>query len=599
VKRREFLRSSAALTAAAAPLPDASAAPDARRVFRWAFNAAETGFDPAQISDLYSNYIVSNIFESPLQYDYLARPAELRPRTAAAMPEISSDFRTLTVRIRPGIFFQDDRAFRGRKRELTAHDYVYATKRIYDPRWKSPLYSSISTSKLLGLDELRKQAQAGGAFDYEREVDGLRVLDRYTFRIRLEDPEPRFIHNLADCRAFGAVAREVVDFYGDEMMAHPVGTGPFVLAQWKRSSFIVLDRSPTFREELYDAHPSDGDARAREIATRLKGRRLPMVDRVEVSIIEESQPRWLSFLNGEQDCVNVPLEFINQAVPFGKVAPALERQRIALDRIINPDIVVTLFNMDDPTVGGYTPEKVALRRAICLGYDTAEEIRLVRNDSMLPAQSPIPPGVIGYDPEFRSDMNRFDRASARALLDVYGYLDRDGDGWREQPDGSQLVLEMATEATQLDRRFNEVWKRHMTAIGLKMVFRVGQWPENAKNARAGRLMMWTLGWSASAPDADTFFAVAFGPNKGAPNYARFMNPAYDRLYDIQRTVPDGAERQAAFFELKRLWVTYLPYKVHGHRIYSDLMQPWLVGYRRHPYGRDFFKYVDVVPSGKA
>ena len=135
-----------------------------------------------------------------------------------------------------------------------------------------------------------------------------------------------------------------------------------------------------------------------------------MVDRVELSVINESQPRWLSFLNGEQDCVNVPLEFINQAVPFGKVAPALAKQGIELDRIINPDIVVTLFNMDDPTIGGYTPEKVALRRAISLGYDIDEEIRLVRNDSMVPAQSPVPPGVIGFDPGFRSDMSRFDRA---------------------------------------------------------------------------------------------------------------------------------------------------------------------------------------------
>ena len=596
MRRRAFLGRSALLAAAATRLPEAAAAQAGRRVFRWAFNAAETGFDPAQVSDLYSNYVVSNIIESPLQYDYLARPAELRPRTAAAMPEVSSDFRTLTIRIRPGILFQDDPAFKGQKRELTAHDYVYSTKRIYDPRWKSPAYSSMSSSRILGLEELRKQALANGKFDYEREVEGLRALDRYTFQIRLADPEPRFIHGLADSRAFGAVAREVVEMYGDEMMAHPVGTGPFVLAQWKRSSFIVLERNPTFREELYDARPPAGDARARQIAARLKGRRLPLVDRVELSIIEESQPRWLSFLNGEQDCVNVPLEFINQAVPFGTVAPALARQGIELDRIINPDIVVTLFNMNDPTIGGYTPEKVALRRAISLGYDTDEEIRLVRNDSMLPAQSPVPPGVTGYDPAFKSDMNRFDRAAARALLDTYGYVDRNGDGWREHPDGSALVLSMSTESSQTDRRFNEVWKRHMTAIGLKMEFRVNQWPENSKNARSGKLMMWTLGWSATAPDADTFFAIAFGPNKGSPNYARFVNAAYDRSYEIQRTTGDGPEREAAMRELKRIWVTFMPYKVHGHRFVNDVMHPWLVGYRRHPYARDFFKYVDVDPS---
>jgi ABC-type transport system substrate-binding protein len=594
VGRREFLQA-AGLLGANAAIPLRAAEQSSLKTFRWAFVAAETGFDPAQISDLYSNYVVANVFESPLQYDFLARPALLRPRTAVGMPEISADFRTFTVRIRPGILFQDDPAFKGKPRELTAHDYVYSTKRVFDPRWKSPLYTSLNTSRLLGLDDLRKQAIATGKFDYDREVEGLRALDRYTFQVRLAEPEPRFILNMTDARPFGAVAREVVEAYADDMMAHPVGTGPFRLAQWKRSSFIVLERNPTFRDEFYDAQPPADDVRGQQIAARLKGRKLPMVDRVELSVIEESQPRWLSFLNGEQDVVNVPLEFINQAVPYGKVSPALVRKGINLDRIINPDIVVTLFNMDDPVVGGYSPEKVALRRAINLGYDTEEEIRLIRNGSMMPAQSPVPPPVPGFDPAFVSEMNRFDRAAAQALLETYGYLDRDGDGWREHPDGSPLLLEMACESSQLDRKFNELWQRHLNAIGLKVRFKVNQWPENAKNARAGKLMMWQLGWSATEPDADTFYSIAYGPNKGAPNYARFVNSKYDKLYEIQRTAPDGPERDAAMRELNRLFVVYLPYKVHGHRFVNDVMHPWLVGYRRHPYGRDFFKHIDIDP----
>ncbi len=144
------------------------------KTFRWAFVAAETGFDPAQISDLYSNYVVANIFEAPLQYDYLARPATIKPRTAAAMPEISPDFRTITVRIRPGIYFQDDPAFNGKPRELVAADYVYQLKRVADPRWKSPLWSTVQPAKVLGLEALRKQATAGGKFDYNSDVEGIR-----------------------------------------------------------------------------------------------------------------------------------------------------------------------------------------------------------------------------------------------------------------------------------------------------------------------------------------------------------------------------------------------------------------------------------------
>jgi ABC-type transport system substrate-binding protein len=594
VSRRDFLRTSGALaTAVSIPCQASSQSTNKQKVFRWAFNAAETGFDPAQISDLYSNYVVANIFETPLQYDFLARPAVLKPRTAAAMPEVSSDFRTITVRIRPGIFFQDDAAFNGKPRELVAADYVYQLKRVADPRWKSPLWPTIENVKVLGLTELRKEVQSGRSFNYDREIEGARTLDQFTFQIRLAEPSPRFYENLSDARVFGAVAREVVETYPDDIMGHPVGTGPFRLAQWKRSSRIVLERSPGFRDEFYDAQPPTDDARGQQILARLKGRKLPMVDRVELSIIEESQPRWLSFLNAEQDTVNVPLDFITVAAPNGKIAPALAKRDILLERIVNPDVVITFFNMDDPVVGGYQPERIALRRAISLGYNTDEEIRLVRRGSLMPAQSQVPPLTSGYDPSFVSEMNAFDRPRARALLDTYGYVDRDGDGWREQPDGAPLTLEFATESSQLDRAFNELWKRQLDAIGIRAVFKVNQWPENMKSARAGKLMIWLLGWTAGGSDPDSFLALGNSRDIGATNIARFKLPAYDRLYDQQRRMPDGPERNAVIHEMKRLFLTYMPYKVHGHRFVNDMMHPWLIGYRRHPFSRDFFKHIDV------
>ena len=161
--------------------------------------------------------------------------------------------------------------------------------------------------------------------------------------------------------------------------------------------------------------------------------------------------------------------------------------------MLNPDVVVTYFNMDDPVVGGYTPDKVALRRAISLGYNTDEEIRMVRRGAMMVAQSQVPPLTFGYDDGFISEMGEFDRARARALLDTYGYLDRDGDGWREQPDGSPLLLSMATQSSQIDRAFNEMWKRQLDQLGIRVEFNVNQWPENNKSARGGKLMMWGLG----------------------------------------------------------------------------------------------------------
>lgn len=597
MKRRQFLRATALMAvpvaaAAADPVP----APGAPKTFRWAINFAETGFDPAQISDLASNYVVTNIFEAPLQYDHLARPALIKPRTAAAMPVIAPDFKTITVSIRPGIFFQDDPAFKGKPRELVAADYVYQLKRVADPRWKSPLWPTIESGKVIGLADARKRAQATGKFDYDTEIEGIRVLDRYTFQIRHSEPAPRFYENLTDARVFGAVAREVVEAYPNDIMSKPVGTGPFRLAKWTRASKIELERNPTFRAEFYDATPAADDIYGQATLARLKGKKLPLVDRVELSIIEESQPRWLSFLNGQQDAINIPSEFINVAAPNGRLAPALAKQGIQLQRMLNPDVVVTFFNMDDPVIGGYTPDKVALRRAISLGYNVEEEIRMIRRGAMRVGHSQVPPLTFGFDEEFTSEMGSFDRARAIALLETYGYVDRDGDGWREQPDGSPLLLQIATESSQIDRAFNEMWKRQLDPLGIKVQFNVGQWPENHKNARGGKLMMWVLGFSATGSDPDSFLALGSSAEIGGSNYARFRNVEYDRLYNLQRQLPDNAERDAAIHEMKRLFVVYMPYKVHGHRYINDLVQPWLIGYKRHPFARDFFKYVDIDES---
>ena len=125
----------------AAQTAESAAAP--QKVLRYAMRVAETGFDPAQVTDLYSNTLIANIFDAPYALEFLARPVRIRPNTAASMPEIADDFTTFTVRIKPGIFFTDDPAFKGKKRELVAEDYVYTIKRHFDPRWKNGKLSEI------------------------------------------------------------------------------------------------------------------------------------------------------------------------------------------------------------------------------------------------------------------------------------------------------------------------------------------------------------------------------------------------------------------------------------------------------------------------
>ena len=595
MKRRTVLQSLSAAPLAGAWAGTVPAQGRPLKVIRRAFNAAETGFDPAQVIDSYSREILGNIFEAPYRFDYLARPAKWRLATAAALPEISADFRTFTVRLQPGIFFQDDPAFNGKPRELVAADYVYAIKRFYDPRWKSPIYPGIADSRLIGMDALRNDALNNKrAFDYDREVEGLRALDRYTLQVKLEVPDPRFAYNFTTTAVFCAVAREVVERYGDDIMAHPVGTGPFRLLSWRRSSLTVLERSPSYRDLFYDEEAPADDPRSQAIAAKLKGRKLPMIDRIEFPIIEESQPMWLSFLNGKLDVLDgVPPEYINLAIPNNRLAPNLARLGIEMDRVPLGDVVYTMFNMEDPLIGGMQPEKVALRRAISLAYDIGREIRLIRKNQMLVAQSPVTPLTFGYDESFRSDVADHDPARAKALLDTYGYLDRDGDGWREMPDGSPLTLEYHTQSDSLSRQYDEIWSKCMTAVGLRMRSIYGKWPDQSRTSRAGKLMIWAQGWLTTVPDGEAFLNLMYSPLKGAANRARFALPAYDRLFEKQRSLPDGPQRQAVFNEMKRYFAAYMPYRLHGHRIRTDLSQPWVTGYRRHMFMRHCYQFVDV------
>jgi ABC-type transport system substrate-binding protein len=594
-RRRWLAQTAALLSAGAVPgLATAQAQRPGERVLRLAFNTPETGFDPTLVSDNNTSHVCSAIFEAPLAYDHLARPAKLVPQTALALPEVSADFTRFVFTIRPGIFFAEDPAFGGRPRELVAQDYVYAIKRYYDPKLNAENLYIFENARLLGLGALRDEArQRQQPFDYDREVEGLRTLDRYRFELRLGAPAPRFVHHFANPTLTGAVAREVVEAYGDQLAAHPVGTGPFRLAQWRRASQIVLTRNPGFREQVYTSEPPADDPAAQALARKLAGRRLPLVERIEINVIEEVQPRWLSFLNGDLDVLELPPEFAPVAVPNGVLAPHLARRGVGLQRQLQPDMTMSYFNLEDPLVGGYTPEKVALRRAIALAYDNEEDLRLVRNGQGIPAQSVVVPHTSGYDPAFRSEMSEHSHARAKALLDLHGYVDRNGDGWRETPDGQPLVLRLSSLADQRSRRINELWRKHTAAVGLRMVFEISSWPELLKKARAGSVMMWGFSWTAPTPDGGFFLGIAYGPNASESNDSRFALPAFDRLFEQQNVLPDGPEREALFVQGKKLLTAYMPYKVHLHRIVSDLAQPRVLGYRRHPFARDFWRYVAV------
>ena len=587
--RRRTLLQAASLAGA---LP-ALAAPGGAKVLRVAFAGSEAGFDPVQLSDAVSTAIVSSLFDAPLAYAHLARPVALVPNTAVALPEVSENHQRFVFTLHPGTLFSEHPAFGGRERELVAADYVYSLKRYWDPAWPSPVLFHYQNAGLLGLPALRQRARESGRFDYDTEVPGLRMLDRYRFELRTDRPVPRLPWVFASPALAGAVAREVIEAEPGRSAMVPVGTGPFRLGAWTRSARIVLERNPVYRGHRFDETAAPGDAEGAAIAARLQGRTLPLLDQVEIAIIQEAQPRWLAFLNGELDHVTVPPEFSALAAPHAKIAPHLARRGVRLHTLALPQTWFMYFAINHPLVGGNAPERVALRRAVALAYDAQREIELVAQGAGVVAQSVMPPGVSGWDPALKTEAGDHDPARAMALLDLYGWTDRDGDGWREQPDGTPFELVCTTEPTQKSRAQQTLWKSAMDRIGVRISFRVAQWQENIKAARAGKLMMWNTGWVAALPDGQYFLDLLYGPNAGQSNTPRFSLPAFDRLYEQQQALPDGLERTAVIQRAMQLSVAHMPYVPTYHPLALYLTQGHVHGFRPHPFARDFWRWMDV------
>jgi ABC-type transport system substrate-binding protein len=563
---------------------------DANKVLRVVFPAAETGFDPQAAGDEYSNSVNRVIFDTLYRYDYLARPYKLVPNAAVALPEITADGKTWRIRIRPGIHFSDDPAFKGQRRELTAADYVYAMKRVLDPRMRSNSLQ-ILDGRFVGAEAVVAKARETGKFDYDAPMEGLQAVDRYTLQLKLDFADYELLSNLTTV-ATAAIAREVVDAYADGagwVMANPVGTGPYRLRDWRRGQRIVLEANPTFRDELYPEsnHPDD------RAFARFRGRKLPLAGRIEISIIEESNPRLLAFEQGELDYLTVPPDLVpNVLDPGNRLKPRFVKEGITHTRGIQPAITYSYFNMEDPVVGGYTPDRIALRRAIGMAYNVDEEIRVLRAGQAVPATQPVPPNVSGYNPKFDGHA-KFDPAAAKALLDKFGYVDRDKDGWRDLPDGKPLILKIASGTSALDRQYSELWQRSMNTVGLRVEFASQKFADNLKAARLGQLQMWFLGNISTTTEGFGFLGLLYGGNAGFSNLARFKLPAFDRLYEEARAMPDGPERTKILQRMSELVTIYAPWNLHAYRYENVLVQPWLAGYKYNAFNRHPWPYYDV------
>ncbi len=566
------------------------AAADPRKTWHGVLPEDPPGFDPAGASSAASASVLEVIFDRLLTYDYLARPSKLIPQAADGMPVSSEGGKTWTVRIRKGIYFTPDPAFKSARRELTAQDFAYSFKRFMDPAVRSQ-YQFLFRNRFEGLDELAEAASKTGRFDYDAKVAGLDAVDRYTLVFHLRAPDYRFLYLLAHDNA-GAMAREVVEAHPRDIAAHPVGSGPYILTQWVPGTKIVLDANPNYRGFVWD-FAAGSDPRDTALVAQMRGKRMPQIGHAEIAIVAEPSTLWLSFNRGETDAAVVPPSLASHIFHGNDLSPELKTRNATAYRYDEPWVGYSTFNFQDPAVGGYGPEKVALRRAIVMALNINDINHVVYADSAERAQMPIPPGVWGYDPTYKNGID-YDPDLANKLLDRFEYK-RGADGYRRMPGGQPLVLVRNTSAGAIYRDMDKVWNASMERIGIRMQMKTLSTSDLSVAQTACQLSIFSWGWQADYPDGENFMQLAYGPNTGQSNSGCYRSAVYDRLYERSERLPDGAERAKLFIDMSRRMEADTVWALENTRFSYVIVQSWVLGHKYHPILTSVLPYVDVLP----
>ena len=563
----------------------ATHAADANKVLRLGFGDIE-GMDPQQSTDDFSRSVQQAIFEGLYEWDYFARPTKLYPNTAVALPEITDGGTTWTIHVKPGIFFTDDPAFAGKPRELVADDYVYSIKRWLDPALRyggQPLI----TETIVGARAVVDAARAPGAkFDYDQPIEGLRALDRYTLQLRLTAPNYPIVEGFLVTLA---VAREVVEAAQGDIRRRAIGTGPYKLKEWKHSSRIVLEANPKYRTIAF---PTSTDPTHAELARSMRGKLLPQIGVIEISLIDEELPLLLEFEREKLDYVEFTTSVATRLVEEdGKLKAALAQRGIRYHPIPRSFTSFVYFNMEDPVVGGMTREHIALRRAIMFAFDTATLAKTVYGGLAIPANQLIPPGVSGHDPKLPLK-SLYNPANARTLLDRFGYDKRDADGFRLATDGRTLTITMLTRPDRDMRDTETLWKKNMEAVGIRTAFRELQFQEMSKAAFAGQYqVLQGMSWGGS-PLGTGIFRQLYGREPPAMNKARFSLAEYDIALEQFMHLPTGPEQLAPARRMSEIALAYAPMVPTVVRLVNGFSQQWLQGCYPSPFWY-YWKYYDI------
>ena len=547
-------------------LSTASARPYRRCIDRVA------SLDPVDSVTVCASRCIALVYETLLEYDYTARPYRLKPNLATALPVISDDGRTYTFTIDTNEIFMADPCF-GRtpsgapkSRAVTAEDFVYSFKRLADAKTPSSGYWLLEGS-VEGIDAFHTASRSKAPTDYSIPVPGLSAPAPDTFVIRLRKPSPVFTWFLA-MPYLSAVPHEAVETYGDDFREHPVGTGPYRLAKWRRNYSLRFARREEWR----------GWRTPEVLRDREQG--LVPFDELLFPLMDDASTQWLAFLAGELDMQGeIGRDNWSEVVMADdSLNPKLEKMGIRISRIPTLEVSYIGLNMDDPVLG----TNRFLRQALNAAFNASRWAEYYRGRA-LPSNGPVPPQVEGY----RTNSLPFGRGIevAKALLAKAGYPDG-----RDPTTGRRLRLTLDLGKTTQDmRESSELLVAFMDRCGIDLTTEYSSWPAFLNKISQRRSQMFRIAWVGDYPDAENFLQLFYGPNASpGPNRCNYSNPEFDRLYRQAVSTPDPKERLALYDQLQAIIQEDCPWIFISYATAASLYRADLLRYLPHdfPYGME-------------
>ncbi len=601
-----------------------------KKILYTSFTEAPKTLDPAVAYTTAASVVTGNVFDTLVEYHYRIRPFKLIGGLAKKLPvgEPTGDGRTVyRFELRDGIEYHEDPCFppnpelAGRRtRGVRASDVAFELMRIADPKINSPVVSNfkvvIGFGAFIGrLKELRQSEKGFGDLpahvQYRRAggIEGVKARDPQVLEILLDAPDPQILFWFA-MPFTSPMPYEAVAYYDgrdgrDHLADHPVGSGPFILKHYDKQFRMVLERNdrwygtrnPDVPGATFPVEGDPADITNGVIDAAYIGRAMPFLERVEFRRERESIPRFNKFLQGYYDNGGIIKESFDTVIEDDRLSAAMKARGMRLDKTTEPSVFYIGFNLDDPVVGRASGEKGRkLRQAMSLVIDTEQYLELFTNGRGVPAQSPLPPGLFGYDRDYRNPFRRVDIARAKALMAEAGYPNG-----IDAKTGQPLKLTFDTGNTTSQallsyQYFVNSWRR----LGLDVEIAATTYNQFQEKVRRGAYQIFTWGWIADYPDPENFLfllqtAMARSESNG-PNTANFKNPEYDRLFDLMKDRQNDDTRarlikdMLAILEHERPWIELY------HREAYQLSHAWLKNAKPMGLFVDAFKYLDIDPE---